>query len=95
MTRIRSFAVFASLFLAAPALADSPVSSGDEPVVSRAVEAEVATTAAPARDSNRRLSTWQRWRGKPYLVTNQIDLRNEALDKALPIQTPYNGGSLF
>lgn len=102
MTRIRSFAVFASLFLAGPALADSPVSSGDEPIVSRATEAEPATTATPARDSERRLSSWQRWRGKPYLRSgapgvppNQIDLRSEALDKALPIQTPYNGGSVF
>ncbi|MAE96077.1 MAG: hypothetical protein CL910_15580 [Deltaproteobacteria bacterium] len=100
MTRIRSFAVFASLFLASPALADSPITSSDEPAVSRDTAIE-STATTPER----RLTTRERWRGKPYLssrraapgalVTNHIDLRSEVLNQALPIQTPFNGGSVF
>ena len=64
MIRIRSFAVFAALFLAGPALADH-TDEKQTPERSVEVEAKANTDRAAARVETRRLTTRERWLGTP------------------------------
>lgn len=83
MIRNLAFSVLAIGLLAAPALADeaAPVSKRDD--------APAVVTLPDARPE--RLSTRDRWRGGPYVRASAAEnerLRSEALDRALPVQSP-------
>ena len=84
MTRIRSFAVFASLFLAAPAFADTAATSSEQPKAScskaKAADTAEAEEAAPAR--TRRLTARERWLGTPR--TRAVALPEESDAFILP-----------
>lgn len=86
--KLASFAFSLSL-LAAPALADEAPSartaSDEAPAIVEVRE------AAPVRTS-----TLDRWRGAPYVRASAAEnerLRSEALDRALPVQSPL--GTVF
>jgi hypothetical protein len=98
--------IFIGVSLAgAPALAEEPkaespkaaVEQGEQtvtPVPTREM-ARDAVTPLPAKPPRTRLSTWDRWRGKPYLRSvSDESLRARALDIALPPANPaMPGGS--
>ncbi len=98
MFRIRSFAVFASLFLAAPALADSQTSTNPEPATEQAAAVESEATAGEPAAIERRLSTRERWRGKPYVRAASLpdDPRAFMLPRLNNPTTPsaFNSGSV-
>ena len=84
MTRIRSFAVFASLFLAAPAFADTAATSSSDQPKAECSKAKADTAkaeeAAPAK--TRRLTARERWLGTPR--TRAVALPEESDAFILP-----------
>jgi hypothetical protein len=76
-----------ALVLAGPGAWAEPVES-DRAVVALATETPGGEAEVkPAEKPRRRLSTIERWRGKPYLRAEDSLLRGQALDKAItPIQ---------
>lgn len=68
-------------FAAAPALADEPA----ERETAAVREAAAVAQAAKVEPAPERLSTRDRWRGRPYLRSPRQELRPEALDRMVPV----------
>ncbi len=114
MIRMLLLLVAASFLFAGSAWADSPTAEPQDEAV-----AEAKAKGDEARPEKVRLSTHDRWRGRPYLSTSGIrdprdvqlprmnqpassgrfsaegtaELRNEALNKRLPL--PHPMGSVY
>jgi hypothetical protein len=82
MNRLATFAALGALLVAAPSFATDADPSTDQVAVSAAVP---QVEKAPER---RRQTTLERWRGGPKRAAHSDSLiRQEALDKTLPIVT--------
>ena len=83
----KSILFVAFAFLAGPVFASEPASEGQS---DKAPKVAVEQKAPKAR-----LTTAERWRGKPYVGANAFDpIRSHALDKALPPANPvFQGGT--
>lgn len=108
MLRLSVFSalIFVGVSLAAaPAWADEPKAGSPQvaaekvdqtvtPIATRE-EARDVVTPIPAKPPRARLSTRERWRGKPYLRSvSDESLRARALDIALPPANPaFQGGA--
>ncbi len=81
-----ALAAWISVALAAPAAwAEAPDPSEDAPTEVTSATPEAQVEAKPARKpARRRLTTAERWRGKPYLRSEDAQLRGQALGTALP-----------
>jgi hypothetical protein len=69
--------------------------ASDEPAGQDAVTVTAASdSSVQAAPAKRRLTTAERWRGRPYLRAAENELiRSEALDKRLPpAQPPFSSG---
>lgn len=82
MTRIRSFAVFASLFLAAPALADTAAPTSCDKSAEPVIEAKADGAAKATPVKTRRLTARERWLGTPR--TRAVTLPEEGQAFILP-----------
>jgi hypothetical protein len=87
VTRKIAYSILALSLLAGPAFADESreARTDDAPAIVEVREAKPA-----------RLSTRDRWRGAPYVRASAAEnerLRSEALDRALPVQSPL--GTVF
>jgi hypothetical protein len=83
---------FVGLSLASSAaIAEEPKTESSKPTI----EQEQKSVAPQPTTSHRaRLSTRDRWRGKPYLGSSDETLRSHSLDKALPpANSAFNGGT--
>jgi hypothetical protein len=74
-----------------PAMAEEPQEGSTTATIEKA---ERTVVPLPSLTHNGRLSTRDRWRGRPYLrSTADETLRSQALDVALPPANPaFNGG---
>jgi len=95
MIRLGLFLI-AALVLAAPAAWADPGTSDGATVAVKASAPGGGAEAKPTAKARRRLTTSERWRGKPYLSAEDSLLRAQALDKAIPaIQNGYASGGAF
>jgi hypothetical protein len=82
MNRLATFAALGALLVAAPSFATDADQTDTQVAVSAAVPQVDATP------EKRRLTTLERWRGGPRRAAHSDSLiRQEALDKTLPIVT--------
>ena len=89
MIRLALALSFAVLLAGRGAIAEPAEPDRSEPA--RVVAASSDTAAEPvaeARPARRRLTATERWRGKPYLRSEDSLIRGQALDMALPPSAP-------
>ncbi len=81
-------------FVIGLALAGSPALAGTPDEATDASTTRVEKTVSPTPERPARLSTTDRWRGKPYVASTAGEtIRAQALDKALPPANPvFQGG---
>jgi hypothetical protein len=87
--------VFTGLILSsAPAIAEEPKAEPSRTTIDQKPDSTVPVTT---NESRVRLSTRDRWRGRPYLRSSTDEtVRSHALDKALPpANHAFSGGGSF
>jgi hypothetical protein len=85
---------FVGLSLASsPAMAEEPKTESSDTIE----QGQKSVAPPPAAKQRVRLSTRDRWRGKPYLRSSSDEMvRSQALDRMLPpANSAFNGGASF
>lgn len=83
-------ALLVALLLALPAVTAEALQPGDSEPWEVAFAASGETSSPAPKTKRRRLTTEERWRGKPYIRAEDAELRGQALDRSvLPSETNF------